>query len=82
MVDFTGQPTMKGFFSPQRYDADVRDCEVIGTLPSDLKGAFVRLGGEWYYPPKYADDAALNTDGYVSMFRFKGGRCDYKGRFV
>jgi carotenoid cleavage dioxygenase len=82
MVDFTGQPTMKGFFSPQRYDADILDCEVIGTLPSDLKGAFVRLGGEWYYPPKFADDAVLNTDGYVSMFRFDGRRVSYRGRFV
>ena len=82
MVDFSGQPTMKGFFSPQRYDSDIRDCEVQGKIPADLQGAFVRLGGEWYYPPKYADDAALNTDGYVSMFRFKGGRVDYKGRFV
>jgi carotenoid cleavage dioxygenase len=82
MVDFSGNPTMKGFFSPQRYDAEIRDCEVVGKIPSDLQGAFVRLGGEWYYPPKFADDAVLNTDGYVSMFRFNKGRVDYKGRFV
>lgn len=82
MVDFSGQPTMKGFFSPQRYDADIGDCEVVGKIPHDLQGAFVRLGGEWYYPPSFADDAALNTDGYVSMFRFRRGRVDYKGRFV
>jgi len=82
MVDFSNQPAMKGFFSPQRYDAEIRDCEVVGKIPSDLKGAFVRLGGEWYYPPKFADDAALNTDGYVSMFRFANGRVDYKGKFV
>lgn len=82
MVDFSNQPTMAGFFSPQRYDADVRDCEVVGTIPHDLRGAFVRLGGEWYYPPKFEHDAALNTDGYISMFRFRDGRVDYKGRFV
>jgi carotenoid cleavage dioxygenase len=82
MVDFSAQSTMKGFFAPQRYDADIRDCEVVGKIPSDLQGAFVRLGGEWYYPPKFADDGMLNTDGYVSMFRFNKGRVSYKGRFV
>jgi carotenoid cleavage dioxygenase len=82
MADFSNQPTMKGFFSPQRYDADVLDCEVIGTIPQDLSGAFVRLGGDWYYPPKFPDDAPLHSDGYISMFRFQRGRVAYKGRFV
>jgi carotenoid cleavage dioxygenase-like enzyme len=47
-----------------------------------LNGAFYRVGAEWYYPPKFADDAILNADGYVSMFRFKNGKVDYKGRWV
>ena len=72
----------ESFALPQRYEAEVRDCAVVGKLPSDLNGAFVRLGGEWYYPPKFPDDAPLNTDGYISMFRFRNGRCDYRGRFV
>lgn len=82
MADFSGQPMTRGFGSPQRFDADIFDCEVEGTLPADLVGAFVRLGGEWYYPPKFQDDAPLNSDGYISMFRFHGGRVSYKGRFV
>jgi carotenoid cleavage dioxygenase-like enzyme len=82
MVDFSNQPTMKGFFAPTRFEADVYDCEVIGKIPTDIAGAFVRLGGDWFYPPKSPDDSPFNVDGYVSMFRFKNGVVDFKGRWV
>ena len=82
MVDFSNQPTMKGFFAPTRFEADVYDCEVIGKVPTDMNGAFVRLGGDWLYPPKFADDSPFSEDGYINMFRFKNGIVDYKGRWV
>jgi carotenoid cleavage dioxygenase-like enzyme len=82
MVDFSNQTTMKGFFAPTRFEADVYDCEVVGKVPTDIAGAFVRLGGDWFYPPKSADDSPFNVDGYVSMFRFKNGVVDFKGRWV
>ncbi len=82
MVDFSKQTTMKGFFAPTRFEADVYDCEVTGKIPTDLDGAFVRLGGDWLYPPKYADDSPFSVDGYINMFRFKNGIVDYKGRWV
>lgn len=68
--------------SPLRFSASIDDCEVIGKVPADMNGAFFRVGGEWYYPPKFPDDAVLNTDGYVSMFRIKDGKVDYKGRWI
>jgi carotenoid cleavage dioxygenase-like enzyme len=70
------------FAPPRRLEAMLFDCEVVGSMPSDLRGAFVRVGGEWFYPPKFADDAPLNSDGYVSAFRFRGARVDYKGRWI
>ena len=82
MVDFSSQPTMKGFFSPQRYEADILECEAVGTIPADLDGMFVRLGGDWFYPPKFPDDAPLHSDGHFSSFRFKDGRVSYKSRYV
>ena len=82
MVDFTNGPAPKGFFSPIRFEADVFDCEVEGTIPADLNGAFYRVGGEWFYPPKFADDFPLSTDGYISMFRINNGTVDFRGRWV
>lgn len=71
-----------GTGAPTRFEADIPDCEVIGQIPRDIDGAFYRVGAEWYYPPKFPDDAILNADGYVSMFRIQGGRVGYKGRWV
>jgi carotenoid cleavage dioxygenase len=82
MTDLSEQANGRGFNAPMRFEANVDDCEVVGKIPSDLNGAFYRVGAEWYYPPKFADDAILNADGYVSMFRFKGGKVDYRGRWV
>ncbi|HTW25186.1 MAG TPA: carotenoid oxygenase family protein [Candidatus Baltobacteraceae bacterium] len=82
MVDFSNHPEMKGFFAATRFEADVYDCEVTGKIPSDLNGAFVRLGGDWLYPPKFEDDSPFSMDGYINMFRFKNGIVDYKGRWV
>jgi carotenoid cleavage dioxygenase-like enzyme len=69
-------------FYASRFEADVYECEVIGKVPEDLDGSFIRVGGEWYYPPKFKDDAALNSDGYISQFTFRKGKVDYKGRWV
>jgi len=68
--------------APTRFEAEIPDCEVVGQIPADLDGAFYRVGAEWYYPPKFADDAILNADGYISMFRIRGGRVAYRGRWV
>jgi carotenoid cleavage dioxygenase-like enzyme len=82
VVDLVTQDARKGFAAPSRFEADVFDCDVVGKLPEDLDGAFVRVGGEWYFPPMHPDDAGFSVDGYISLFRFKKGRVDYRGRWV
>lgn len=82
MVDFTGSESLKGFFAPERFEADIYECQVLGQIPKDLDGAFVRVGSSWDYPPLYPDDAPFNQDGYVSTFRFRNGVCSFKGRWV
>ncbi|MGH8149270.1 MAG: carotenoid oxygenase family protein [Steroidobacteraceae bacterium] len=72
----------RGFGAPLRFEATVDDCEVVGKVPPELNGAFYRVAPEWYYPPLYPDDGIVNADGYVSMFRFMGGKVDYRGRWV
>ncbi len=61
---------------------DEVECEVVGDLPPGLDGALYRLGGAWYYPPKYADDVLLHADGIASRFRVSGGRVTYRSRYV
>ena len=82
MADFSSQPAMTGYFAPTRFEADIYDCEVTGQIPRELDGAFYRLHPDWLYPPNPPDDIPLAADGYVSMFRFRNGVVDYKGRYV
>lgn len=71
-----------GYNQPIRFEADVFDCEVSGRIPTDLSGAYVKVGPMWYFPQMYPDDGAVNGDGYITMFRFKNGIVDFKSRWV
>ena len=82
MTDFTQNTVTSGYFAPERFEGDVYDCDVIGKIPTDIDGAFVRVGGAWLYPPMHKDDSPFHQDGYVSSFRFKDGTVDYKGRWI
>ena len=77
MVDFTKGGPSSGYFAPLRYEADVYDCEVEGTIPKDLDGAFYRVGGEYFYPPIREDDSPFSIDGFISSFRIKNGIVDF-----
>lgn len=82
MSDFTANAVTSGYFAPERFEADVYDCDVIGTIPKDMNGGFVRVGGDWLYPASFKDDSPFHEEGYVSLFRFRNGTVDYRGRWV
>ncbi len=82
MSDFSLTHSLSGFFAPVRFEADVTDCIVTGTVPPELDGAFYRMHGDWLYAPKFKDESSLSADGYISMFRFRSGTVDYRGRYV
>jgi carotenoid cleavage dioxygenase len=81
MVDFSATAP-SGYFAPARFDSEILDCEVKGSIPRELDGAFYRMHLDWFYPPRFADEASLSADGYVSMFRIRNGLADYRGRYV
>lgn len=83
-VDFRGHPLFPpGFNSPTRFEADVFDCEVWGTIPSDIEGNFYRMQCDFEYrPPMNEWMTGFNGDGHISRFRFRNGHVDYRGRYV
>jgi len=83
-VDFRGHPLFPpGFNSPTRFEGDVFDCEVWGTIPNDIEGNFYRMQCDFEYrPPMNEWMTGFNGDGHISRFRFKNGHVDYKGRYV
>jgi carotenoid cleavage dioxygenase-like enzyme len=64
-----------------KLEADVRHCDVEGKIPSDLNGAFYRVGPDPQYP-LHPRNIPFDGEGHVSMFRIKNGRADYKSRVV
>lgn len=82
MQRFPDLPIYTGFNTPSRLEADVTDVEIEGAVPADLDGAFYRVGPDPAYPPLHGRDIYFNGDGMVSMFRFKGGRVDFKCRYA
>ncbi len=64
-----------------RLEADVHDCEVTGKIPTDLNGAFYRVGPDAQYPMARGN-IPFDGEGHVSMFRIKDGRVNYRSRFV
>jgi carotenoid cleavage dioxygenase-like enzyme len=67
-----------------RSEGTIYDCEVEGVIPADLDGAFFRVGPDPQYPkaPQYSGDIPFDGEGHASMFRIKGGRVDYRSRWV
>lgn len=82
MSGFPASPWFTGVNAPSKAEVDVGNLEVIGTVPSEIDGAFYRVASDHQFPPKYADDIPFNGDGMISVFRFKGGRVDLKSRYV
>lgn len=71
-----------GLGVPFRVEVDLFDCEVDGRIPDDLNGCFYRVGPDFQYPPKFANNIPFDGEGHVSMFRFDNGHVDLKTRYV
>jgi carotenoid cleavage dioxygenase len=82
MKRFPDLPIYTGFNTPSRMEVDIYDCEVDGEIPTDINGAFYRVGPDPQYPPLLGNDIYFNGDGMVSMFRFQNGHVDFKCRYV
>ena len=72
----------RGYAAPVRIEGDVRDLEVIGTIPAGLNGAYIRASADPAYPPLHGTDIFLNGDGMMHMVRLENGHADLKTRYV
>ena len=75
-------PVFRGYAAPVRHEGDVYDLEVIGTIPPELDGAYVRNSADHAFPPMYANDLFLNGDGMLHKVRIKNGKADLSTRYV
>lgn len=75
-------PYLTGNFKPTYSEITAQDLEVIGTIPDDLQGNFLRIGPNPYYIPDEAKYHIFDGDGMVHGVHFSNGKADYRNRFI
>jgi carotenoid cleavage dioxygenase len=79
---FPKTPTFSTIDEPFRFEGELFDLEVEGTIPPELDGTFFRVGPDQAFPPKMGDANPFNGDGMITAFRISKGHCDLQTRYV
>jgi carotenoid cleavage dioxygenase len=82
--DKSKKPTsgfLEGNYAPVREEITAYHLKVIGKLPAELEGMFVRTGPNPQFPPKGAYHW-FDGDGMLHGVRIQGGKASYRNRFV
>ncbi|WP_030176047.1 carotenoid oxygenase family protein [Kitasatospora arboriphila] len=81
-VDLAHHAHLTGVYAPQRTEVDVADLDIIGELPADLYGSYLRNGPNPRFDPIGSFLYPLDGDAMVHRITFDGGRASYSNRFV
>ncbi len=74
-------PYRNGPWTPLHEEVDARDMEVIGEIPADIDGVYIR-NTENPLHPSIGRYHPFDGDGMLHMMRISGGKAEYKNRFV
>ena len=74
-------PALSGNNAPVHDELVLDNLPVIGELPADLNGLYVRNGPNPYYPPGWRYHA-YDGDGMLHAMRFDRGQVSYRNRWV
>ncbi|MFP6694779.1 MAG: carotenoid oxygenase family protein [Pirellulales bacterium] len=74
-------PFLQGPFAPVHEEITADDLKIIGRLPADLDGMFVRNGPNLQFPPKQ-NYHLFEGDGMVHGVRLRDGKASYRNRWV
>ncbi|KAL1604873.1 hypothetical protein SLS60_004413 [Paraconiothyrium brasiliense] len=79
---FPASPFYEGPEAPCRFEAEVYNCVVRGTIPEKIDGTYYRCMPDALWAPLYQDDVFINGDGAIGAVRIKNGHADFKQKFV
>ena len=74
-------PFLQGPFAPVHEEITIEDLKVIGKLPADLDGMYVRNGPNLQFPPKQ-NYHLFEGDGMLHGVRIRDGKASYRNRWV
>jgi carotenoid cleavage dioxygenase-like enzyme len=74
-------PYLQGAWTPHYNEYNATDLEVIGEIPRDLDGVYVRTGENQVHEPigRYHP---FDGDGLIHIMSFRDGNAEYRNRFV
>ena len=78
----TENPHLTGNNAPVYNEATVSDLEVIGEIPKDISGNFLRIGPNPYYVPDADRYHIFDGDGMIHGVHINEGRATYRNRFI
>ncbi|WP_392667885.1 carotenoid oxygenase family protein [Streptomyces sp. LN785] len=73
---------LSGRFAPVTAEVDEADLDVVGELPADLDGLFLRNGPNPRFSPIGSYLYPIDGDGMLHGVWISGGRARYRNRFV
>jgi carotenoid cleavage dioxygenase-like enzyme len=74
-------PYLQGLYAPVARETTALELEVIGEIPRDLHGAFVRNGPNPAQAPSGLHHW-FDGDGMVHAVHFENGKAEYRNRFI
>src|ERR671917_1643481 len=77
----TANPFLQGNFAPVREEGRVENLTVIGKLPPEMDGMFVRNGPNPQFPP-IKNYHVFEGDGMLHGVRIRNGRASYRNRYI
>ncbi len=81
-IDPAGNPYLSGAFAPVDDEIDAADLPVVGKIPEDLRGVYLRNGPNPKFPPLGSYTYPLDGDGMIHGVWLADGRARYRNRYV
>ncbi|KAK1477282.1 hypothetical protein CTAM01_15206 [Colletotrichum tamarilloi] len=81
-TNFPPTPFFDGPEAPCRFEAEVYNCIVRGSIPQEIDGTYYRCMPDWSWAPLYEDDVFINGDGAIDAVRIRNGHADFKQKYV
>lgn len=81
-INMATHPHLSGIFAPQREEIAVDNLRVVGSIPTDLNGAYLRNGPNPRFDPVGTYVYPLDGDAMVHRLTLRDGRADYRNTFV
>jgi carotenoid cleavage dioxygenase-like enzyme len=75
-------PHLSGVFAPVDDEINAADLPVVGKIPEDLRGVYLRNGPNPKFPPLGSYTYPLDGDGMIHAVWLADGRARYQNRYV